>query len=108
MPPIVDGGGQPRADSNRLLPRKRTDFAMTATPSNPALPNPGNIVPLPIRSATGSSIPVPLTPLVGRDRELAATAALLDDGTIRLLPLTGPGGVGKTRLAIRLATDLAD
>ena len=81
---------------------------MTATPSNPALSNPGNIVPLPIRSASGASIPVPLTPLVGRDRELAATAALLDDDTIRLLTLTGPGGVGKTRLAVRLVTDLAD
>jgi predicted ATPase/transcriptional regulator with XRE-family HTH domain len=47
------------------------------------------------------SVPTPLTPLIGRERELSSLAALMHDGA-RLITLTGPGGVGKTRLALEL------
>jgi predicted ATPase/DNA-binding XRE family transcriptional regulator len=50
-----------------------------------------------------SNLPVPATPLVGREAELAALAQLLCDPHCRLLTLVGPGGVGKTRLAIEAA-----
>jgi len=53
------------------------------------------------------SLPTPATPLVGRERELGETEALLVEGHARLLTLTGPGGIGKTRLAIELARTLA-
>jgi hypothetical protein len=46
-----------------------------------------------------STLPVPATPLVGRTRELAELRGLLTDPTTRLLTLSGPGGIGKTRLA---------
>jgi predicted ATPase/class 3 adenylate cyclase len=61
----------------------------------------------PLKSLGGaSSLPRPATPLVGRDGELAELKALLSSATTRLVTLTGPGGSGKTRLAIELARSL--
>ncbi len=51
-------------------------------------------------------LPAPASPLVGRDGELACLRKLIE-GDVRLLTLTGPGGVGKTRLAIALAERVA-
>ncbi|HYI75140.1 MAG TPA: BTAD domain-containing putative transcriptional regulator [Gaiellaceae bacterium] len=56
---------------------------------------------------TGSTIPLPPNPLVGRERELAALRSLLERGDSRLVVLTGAGGSGKTRLALEVARELA-
>src|SRR5262245_58648806 len=53
-----------------------------------------------------SNIPAPVTPLVGRQSELAEAVALLRGPALRLLTLTGPGGVGKTRLALAIAAEV--
>ncbi len=47
-----------------------------------------------------------LTPLVGRDCEVQAVCTLLQHSTVRLLTLVGPGGIGKTRLALQIAAEL--
>jgi predicted ATPase/transcriptional regulator with XRE-family HTH domain len=52
---------------------------------------------------TPAALPVPPTPFVGREAELADLADLLADPACRLLTLTGPGGIGKTRLALEAA-----
>jgi predicted ATPase/DNA-binding SARP family transcriptional activator len=53
--------------------------------------------------ARASNLPRPMTRLVGREDELRALTGLLADPDVRLVTLTGPGGVGKTRLLIELA-----
>jgi hypothetical protein len=48
-------------------------------------------------------LPVPPTPIIGREDEIAAVTALLRDPQVQLVTLLGPGGIGKTRLAIEVA-----
>jgi len=55
-----------------------------------------------------SNLPVPTTPFVGREEELANLESLLENPTCRLITLMGPGGIGKTRLALEAATRKLD
>src|SRR6266700_5535613 len=54
------------------------------------------------------NLPAQLTPLIGREQEATLACALLRRPDVRLLALTDTGGVGKTRLALQVATDLLD
>ncbi|MEX0825226.1 MAG: adenylate/guanylate cyclase domain-containing protein [Acidimicrobiia bacterium] len=59
----------------------------------------------PLKTISNTNLPRPASSFVGREREVSEVAALLGNGA-RLLTLTGPGGSGKTRLAIEAATQL--
>ena len=102
---------RPQAETLRLLaealgltPAERAGLAMAAH---------GEAVPPPAPAAHGAaparaSLPVPPTPLVGRERELVLLNDWLRGDAARLVTVTGPGGVGKTRLAVAAAEAAAD
>lgn len=59
--------------------------------------------PLTAKSKKVAHLPAQLTPLMGRAAEMSKVAALIADLSVRLLTLYGPGGIGKTRLALEVA-----
>ena len=60
----------------------------------------------PLKSLYRTNLPVPATPFLGREHELAEVLRLLEGA--RLLTLTGPGGTGKTRLGLQVAAEASD
>ena len=61
-----------------------------------------------LKSLGRTNLPVPATPFLGREEEVAAVATLLSAAEARLITLTGPGGAGKTRLALQAAAEASD
>jgi predicted ATPase len=89
----------------RLSPQEHGVLASTVTRrrgGRPTTPSPAGGAPLSPAPGTTGLPPAP-TPLLGRTEELAAVVALLIEERARLLTLTGPGGVGKTRLSLDVA-----
>src|SRR6266568_3961486 len=62
----------------------------------------------PLRTLFASNLPVPATPFIGRQRELAGAKALLRRDDVRLVTMSGAGGSGKTRLALEVAAAVSE
>ncbi|MGE5433493.1 MAG: ATP-binding protein, partial [Candidatus Doudnabacteria bacterium] len=60
----------------------------------------------PLRTISNTNLPVPLSSFVGREQEVAEVVSLIRDEAARLVTLAGPGGTGKTRLALEAAGEL--
>jgi predicted ATPase/transcriptional regulator with XRE-family HTH domain len=107
----------PRRDTLRLLldalalgSTEQTALVAAARRSAAAAARPRTVAP---RTASaihnrfpGAELPVPSDPLIGRECDIASVTALIRDPSVRLVTLTGPGGVGKTRLALQVAAAL--
>src|SRR5680860_208448 len=86
-------------DRAALLAASRPGLLSPAEPrSPPSAVSRTTVIPLETRP-----LPVPLDPLIGRDEDITRTVALLQSQSVRLVTLTGPGGVGKTRLSLAIA-----
>ncbi|MBA3778811.1 MAG: adenylate/guanylate cyclase domain-containing protein [Chloroflexi bacterium] len=62
----------------------------------------------PLKTLHQTNLPIPATPFLGRESEVAEIVGHLARDDVRLLTLTGPGGTGKTRLALQAAASAAD
>ena len=69
---------------------------------------PSDFPPLHTLESFLNNLPVQPTPFLGREQEVAAIGGLLRREDVRLVTLTGPGGTGKTRLALQVAADVSD
>jgi predicted ATPase/transcriptional regulator with XRE-family HTH domain len=87
------------ADALQLNPTDRQALLAAARPR-------GLLETEPATSGTYAPLPLPLTALIGREQELADLLALVGHGDGRLVTLTGPGGTGKTRLALEVGAQL--
>ena len=85
----------------RAPSRTRLRVSRIITARSLAYPTKGDSMNLSPPTAADRFLPAPLTSFVGRERELAGLRAFLARRDVRLLTVTGPGGVGKTRLADR-------
>ncbi len=96
---IADGLGLTDAERASLIAAARPELSSNSgAPATDQITYTGRAV---------GTLPRAQGTLIGRERAIADLVSMLSDGTTRLITLTGPGGVGKTRLALAVASQLA-
>lgn len=103
-------GVLPQVETTAMYQQIRAGAEIPGSAPRPLEPVGATSSPAPARprqltTRPSSNLPVALTPFIGRGRELVEISKLLADPTCRLLTLLGPGGIGKTRLAIQAAEE---
>ena len=101
------------AEALQLTPEERVQWEQAtrglrlpgSMPEQPGSPSQEIACPLP---GSKRQLSIPATPLIGREQEVQTICALLQRPEARLLTVTGSAGVGKTRLALQVAADLAE
>ena len=94
------------AELTRLV---RDDLAVLLSERfSAARPAAASTAPSPARSRDPRPLPVSVTSLVGREQDIDEVASLVSRPEVRLVTLTGPGGIGKTRLAVAVGERLRD
>ena len=103
-------GVEPAAETTALAARLRDAHAVFAPPVRIVhdATTHTRAAPVPVQAPLRNNLPLALSPIVGREQELADLAALLATPDCRLVTIFGPGGIGKTRLALALAHNLSD
>jgi predicted ATPase/tRNA A-37 threonylcarbamoyl transferase component Bud32 len=86
----------PLDSTGKVIPATTSAEFPRVPPSSPEFPS----------STTPSNLPPQVTSFIGRESDVAAILDLLNRPDARLITLTGPGGMGKTRLSLRVATEL--
>src|SRR4051812_21789798 len=97
---FVDELGIEPAESLRELQEHILNHAPELSPGAEGR---GEMPPAAVGPLSSLGLPAPPNRTIGRERDIAAVGARLRGGAVRLLTLTGPGGVGKTRLAVEAA-----
>lgn len=96
----LDPGPQLQQLRQRLLEQDRSLLSPAAARPTPA---PAPAAPGPPTGGVRSDVVVPTSPLLGREQDVAYVRSLIEGSSQRLVTMTGPGGVGKTRLAVAVA-----
>jgi predicted ATPase/transcriptional regulator with XRE-family HTH domain len=97
----------PQADQTTFITMARGERAAFRVPL-PSLAKASITPPPPPAASPLNKLPLLLTPLIGRDAEVQALQQMLQNPACRLLTLVGPGGIGKTCLAIEVASHYQD
>jgi predicted ATPase/class 3 adenylate cyclase len=106
-PELPDGATLRDLGTHRLKDLQHPEHVFQLVlPDLPGLP--ADFPPLNALGRDLHNLPVQPTPLLGRQREVAEVVMLLRREDVRLVTLTGPGGVGKTRLGLQVAAELVD